>query len=427
MRKEQHSPVNSPAAQKPKNSPAYLLLAGLTEPMTAEEEKNSFIRLESYQNKILLLILPNKQVQEHIHTLCREFEQDIVKMEYFCRLWGDSWTDAATYRKQQAFCLQRMRETCFHLERYAQDSAEAKKHSDTAHPTAEKNSSLSQAFSNLCSMGLLSAQIQRLLYVFSDHENHKTAPGIFERLTLLHRNIIDQRQKIVSSNVRLVIPIARKYTRTHLELTDLIQEGCTGLIKAVDQFDVHKGNRFSTYATWWIKHGITRALGEKNRVVRIPLSMQEIMGKIRRVSAEYFAENMRNPEAEELSVLASLSLQKVREALKLLHWSEDADEANDVESISPPTKTGAEESPLYDMVFRAMQANIDQMLSQLESREAEVVKKRYGLGGGIPQTLEEIGQELQISRERVRQLETEAIRKLQKPANLSLLKRNFFD
>jgi len=427
MKKEQQTSAKSPALQKPKNAPAYLLLAGLTEPMTAEEEKNSFIRLESYQNKILLLILPNQQVREHIHSLCREFEQGIVKMEYFCRLWGDSWTDNSTYRKQQAFCLQRMRETCFHLERYDLDLAKAKENHPSEQPNTEKNASLSQAFRNLCSLGLLSAQIQRLLYVFSDHENHKTAPGVFERLTLLHRNIIDQRQKIVSSNVRLVIPIARKYTRTHLELTDLIQEGCTGLIKAVDQFDVHKGNRFSTYATWWIKQGITRALSEKNRAVRIPISMQEIMGKIRKASAEYFAENMRNPEAEELSILTSLSLKKVREALKLLHWSEDADEENNVESITPAQKSGMEESPLNDMVFRAMQANIDQMLSQLEPREAEVVKKRYGLGGGIPQTLEEIGQDLQISRERVRQLETEAIRKLQKPANLNLLKRNFFD
>ncbi|RMG01255.1 MAG: RNA polymerase sigma factor RpoD, partial [Nitrospirae bacterium] len=240
-------------------------------------------------------------------------------------------------------------------------------------------------------------------------------------------SIIDSaRSKLIEANLRLVISIAKKYIGKGLSFPDLIQEGNLGLMKAVEKFEYERGYKFSTYATWWIRQAITRALADQSRTIRIPVHMIETINRITKASRELVQELGREPSAQELADEVGMSETRVKEILRITK-----------ETISLESPVGEEEdsnlmdfiedemarSPLDEAIRGDMRDHIEKVLSSLNPKEAEVIRRRYGLDGSdLPHTLEEVGKAMEVTRERVRQIETKAIRKLKHPSRSKWLK-----
>lgn len=226
------------------------------------------------------------------------------------------------------------------------------------------------------------------------------------------------RERLIQSNMRLVISFAKKYRGQGLDFMDLIQEGNIGLLTAVDRFDYHLGNRFSTYATWWIRQGVTRALANNSREIRIPAHLHTHLRHMKRFRQEMEQENGRLPTLEEIAAEVQLPLAKVRWlmdiARPLLHLEQPVGEEPDTE-LGEFIEDDKGDAP-DDLVSRKiMGEQVREMLTELSPREANILRLRYGLGGDAPQTFKEIGQKMGLSRERIRQLEKTALRRLRHP------------
>ena len=253
--------------------------------------------------------------------------------------------------------------------------------------------------------------------------------NLYKQLMIAEKEQKKARTDMVESNLRLVISIAKKYTNRGLHFLDLIQEGNIGLIKAIDKFQYRKGFKFSTYATWWIRQAITRSIADQARTIRIPVHMIETINKLVRTSRQMLHEIGREPTPEELATKLSLPLEKVRKVMKIAK-----------EPISLETPVGDEEdSHLGDFiedkntvlpVDAAIQANLREnvthVLASLTPREERVLRMRFGIGMNTDHTLEEVGQQFSVTRERIRQIEAKALRKLKHPSRSRRL-RSFLD
>ncbi len=368
-----------------------------------EEMLRLFVEMKFSKNTIKIMILKIKNLKQHIDNARRDILNAVSLIEFKSIQYENGITKYVNLNEKKANILNKVTEYLYILNNRTDNDNIDIDTLELMHKTIRAAEFITSSHMML-----------RRIYM-SSRMTPEALSRLYKEVERSEEITQSAKQELVQANLRLVVSIAKRYTNRGLQFLDLVQEGNIGLMKAVDKFEYRRGFKFSTYATWWIRQAITRAIADQARTIRIPVHMIETINKLARISRNLFQEFGRDASADEIAGKMTVNVEKVRKVLKIskepisLETPISEDDDSHLGDFIEDKKIG---SPYETVLRNDLESKISEVLSELSAREEQVLRMRFGIGEKTDHTLEEVGKSFDVTRERIRQIEFKAIEKL---------------